>query len=108
MSRPTAAWGAVVPIPPATVAKATKLKNKAILADVCGVPRLSPDFSSVHHRQLNVFYGNRSAKPVPLNACQAIQSQIELLSASGPQPTTFHIDETYPNANALWNAFDRQ
>ncbi len=107
-SRPTTNWIDGKPVPPAVLPKLTKLKNKAILSDICGIPLASPDFTGLHHRQLNVLYGDHSVRPVRENAYKALQTQIQQLSLAGPQPMGLFINADDPNANALWNVFDRQ
>jgi prepilin-type N-terminal cleavage/methylation domain-containing protein len=72
--RPTVAWLIPKPPPPPDPnkpwpdkqkwPKLSQMKNKAILADVVGIPMNAPDFTSVHHKKINVMYGDRSARAV--------------------------------------------
>lgn len=110
-SRPTVAWGANNPTLPgaepmtwAGMSRMSKMKNQAILADIVGIPASSPEFTVVHHKGLNVLYGNRSAHTVDRRSFQAIQAQIQ---ANPAPPRSWYVDDVDPNANAIWNIFDR-
>jgi hypothetical protein len=84
-----------------------QMKNKAILSDIVGIPQNAPDFTSVHHKKINVMYGDRSVRSVDKSAYEPLQAQIEKLSTSGA-PLSLYVDEKDPSANAIWNNFDRQ
>jgi hypothetical protein len=83
------------------------MKNKAILADVVGIPMNAPDFTSVHHKKLNVLYGDRSVRPVDQGVYEANQKLIQAQTTSGA-PLALYIDETDPSKDNLWNNLDRQ
>jgi prepilin-type N-terminal cleavage/methylation domain-containing protein len=103
--RPTIQWGSGKPR--VALPKMSQMKNKAILADIVGIPMNQPDFTSVHHRKINVMFGDRSARPVDKSAYEALQAQIQKLTTSGA-PLTLYVDEKDPSKDAIWNNFDRQ
>ena len=104
-SRPSVRWVNGVP---QHMARASMMRSKAILADLCGVPTLSPDYTTTHHAGLNVLYGDWSVHPVLKQAYAVKQAQIEAYSASAPlPPLSLYLDDITPNANTLWNIFDR-
>jgi prepilin-type N-terminal cleavage/methylation domain-containing protein len=111
--RPTVAW--VVPKDHNDQAwpknqiwpKLSQMKNKAVLADVVGIPMNAPDFTTVHHSSLNVLYGDRSARAVQKSAYEANQKLIQAQNTSGA-PLALYIDETDPSKDNLWNNLDRQ
>lgn len=103
--RPTVSWTNGKADKP--MSRISDMKNKAILADILGIPTSSPDYTSVHHRKLNVLYGDRSVRPVDQSAYNAIQKQIEPYSVNSAVPMSLYLDENDPAANALWNALDR-
>jgi prepilin-type N-terminal cleavage/methylation domain-containing protein len=103
--RPTIQWSGSKPLSP--LPKMTQMKNKAILSDIVGIPQNAPDFTSVHHKKINVMYGDRSVRSVDKSAYEGLQAQIEKLSTSGA-PLSLYVDETNPAADAIWNNFDRQ
>jgi prepilin-type N-terminal cleavage/methylation domain-containing protein len=103
--RPTIKWSLGKPVD--RMPKMTQMKNKAILSDIVGIPQNAPDFTSVHHKKINVMYGDRSVRSVDKSAYEGLQAQIEKLSTSGA-PLSLYVDETNPGADAIWNNFDRQ
>jgi len=103
--RPTIQWSGSKPLE--RMPKMTQMKNKAILSDIVGIPQSAPDFTSVHHKKINVMYGDRSVRSVDKSAYETLQGQIEKLSTSGA-PLSLYVDETNPAADAIWNNFDRQ
>jgi hypothetical protein len=105
--RPTVEWTGAVPKAGQGWPRMTRLKNKAILADVVGIPQNSPEFTSVHHKKLNVLYGDKSVRPVDKGAYEANQKLIEGQTTSGA-PLALYIDETDPSKDNLWNNLDRQ
>jgi prepilin-type N-terminal cleavage/methylation domain-containing protein len=105
--RPSVKWSGNVPANKAPMMRMTQMKNKALLSDIVGIPKNSPEFTSVHHKKLNVLYGDRSARAVDQSAYKDIQKTIEGYSTSDSVPMSLYLDENNPDANALWNAFDR-
>ena len=112
--RPSVKWNSTSATPPQIpgapaepMARMSRMKNKAILSDIVGIPMNAPDFTSVHHKKINVMYGDRSVRSVDKSAYEGLQAQIEKLSTSGA-PLTPYIDENDPGADAIWNNFDRQ
>ena len=103
--RPTIQWGSGVPKVP--LPRMSQMKSKALLADVVGIPMNNPDFTSVHHRALNVLYGDRSARPVQKGAYEANQKLIQAQNTSSA-PLALYIDEKDPSKDNLWNNLDRQ
>jgi len=84
------------------------LYGKAILADIVGIPKNSPDATTVHHRALNVLYGDGNVQNVSIAAYKNVQSLIEPYNAAPNQvPLSLYLDDANPAANALWNIFDR-
>jgi len=109
-SRPEVPWVAGVPKSGSTFLpfpRWTKMKEKAILADVVGIPMNSPDFTAVHHRTLNVMYGDRSARSVDKDAYEGIQKKLAA-QPSISAPLNWYIDQNNPQTDALWNNLDRQ
>ncbi len=112
-SRPSVQWsgaaspGDLKPIGPYT--KLFNLKSQAILADIIGIPKNSPDYTNVHHRSLNVLYSDISVHSIERGVYDPIQKLIEPYppTTSGGPPYSLYIDATNPAANALWNVFDR-
>jgi type II secretory pathway pseudopilin PulG len=103
--RPTIQWGSGKPNAP--LPKMSQMKNKAILSDIVGIPMNAPDYTSVHHKKINVMYGDRSVRSVDKGAYEALQAQIAKLTTSGA-PLALYVDENNPGADAIWNNFDRQ
>ena len=101
--RPSVSWPLAATARLPTLAK---LQNKAILADIIGIPQVSPEFASVHHRSINVLYGDFSARSIDRSKYEAIQKQIEGFPTTGA-PMSLYLDEANPDADALWNVFDR-
>jgi prepilin-type N-terminal cleavage/methylation domain-containing protein len=102
-SRPTVQWSGGKPLAPMSVF--SRMQSKAILSDIVGIPLSSPDYTNVHHRSLNVLYGDRSARSVDRSAYDAIQKQVDTLGFSSPM--SLYLDQTNPNAQTFWNGFDR-
>jgi hypothetical protein len=86
--------------------KMSQVKNKAILADVVGIPMNAPDFTSVHHKKINVMYGDRSARAVDKGLYEANQALIHKQTTSSA-PLNLYIDETDPSKDNLWNNLDK-
>jgi prepilin-type N-terminal cleavage/methylation domain-containing protein len=105
-ARPTIPWVKGVPKSGSYMSRLSRMQDKAILADVVGIPQSSADYTNVHHRSLNVLYGDRSARSVDRSSYDAIQKQIQPLSTSGA-PMSLFLNDDDPTAPALWNAFDR-
>ena len=84
----------------------TKMKDKAILADVVGIPQNAVDFTNIHHRTLNVMYGDRSARQVQKDAYEDIQKKLAA-QTSISAPMSWYLDPTNPQTDALWNNLDR-
>ncbi len=102
-SRPSVEWAGAIPKTP--MARMTRLKNKAILSDVLGIPLSSPDFTSVHHKKVNVLFADRSARPVDTAAYDKQQKQIQSVGFSATM--SLYLDETNPDADTIWNNFDK-
>jgi prepilin-type N-terminal cleavage/methylation domain-containing protein len=107
-SRPTIAWNGEDPVGPMT--RLSKLKSKAILADIVGVPGFSPEATTVHRFGLNVLYNDRSARPVGKKAYEPIQKIIQPFPPQNNAVAyTLYIDTVNPASKiAIWNVFDRQ
>ncbi len=120
--RPTIAWGwnndtmpGAEPMTWAPMTKLTKLqidkarqgRNAAIIADIVGIPASSPDFTTVHHRGLNVLYGDYAVRTIDRKHYEATQRLIQTSPTQG-SPKPLYLDEDNPDSNALWNIFDRQ
>ncbi len=83
------------PIPPAAMFKLTKLKSKAIIADVVsGVDRIR----AAHQRGFNVLYANGSARWVPFELVKK-QFSITGYSLFGPDGDWIH-DQVWNNLDA--------
>jgi hypothetical protein len=102
-ARPTVQWSGGKALTPMT--RISRMQSKAILADIVGIPLSSPDFTDVHHTSLNVLFGDRSARSVDHSAFDAIQQQINIVGFGATMP--LYLDDVTPNANTLWNNFDR-
>ena len=83
----------------------SEMQDKAILSDVVGIPLSSPDYTNVHHRSLNVLFGDRSARSVDHSAYDAIQQKINVQGFSSGM--NLYLNNTSPTPNTLWNNFDR-
>jgi prepilin-type N-terminal cleavage/methylation domain-containing protein len=108
--RPTVKWTKITGTNvyrPAQYPKLSQMRNKAILADIVGIPKNSPEFTSVHHKKLNVLYGDKSVRPVDKGAYEANQKLIEAQTTSGA-PLSLYVDESDPSLDNLWNNLDRQ
>jgi hypothetical protein len=108
-SRPTIPWNNSVPAAPMT--RLSRMKNRALLADIVGIPGWSPQQTNVHRRVLNVMYADRSASPVNQKVYDAVQALIRPFPpATNAVPMNLYIDDVSPPAsnNGLWNAFDRE
>lgn len=103
-SRPTVEWNNGVPKGP--MSRMSRMSSKAILSDVVGIPLSSPDYTNVHHRSLNVLYGDRSASPIDRSAYDDTQKKVEEQGFSSQM--NLYLDESNPNSPALWNSFDRR
>jgi prepilin-type N-terminal cleavage/methylation domain-containing protein len=91
-----------------SVVRLSRIKSRAMIADIIGVPATSPDFALVHHKKLNVLYGDRSAESISSDKYDAIQKKIEgMASSPAPPVTPTWIDDNHPTSmNSLWNVFD--
>jgi prepilin-type N-terminal cleavage/methylation domain-containing protein len=108
-SRPSVKWVNGRVQAPQQMVLLSKMKSKAILADIIGIPSFSPDFTTAHHAGLNVLFADRSARMVDRKIYQAKQKQIEAYSPGGAPlpPKSLYLDDTNPAADALWNILDR-
>jgi type II secretory pathway pseudopilin PulG len=115
-SRPTIPWDNSNPaaIPPAkfpVMTKLSKMKNKALLADIVGIPGFTVIQTNVHRGSLNVMYGDRSAKAVDRKIYDPVQAVLAGYSPLGNSgmvpPLNLYVDDTKPLGNVLWNALDR-
>ena len=104
--RPTIKWDGPVPAAGVFLRKLSQMKNKALLSDIVGIPTSSPDYTSVHHRKINVMYGDRSVRSVDKGAYEKLQKQIEGLTTDGA-PLALYVDESDSGKDAIWNNFDR-
>lgn len=107
-ARPSVEWapGSFQPTGPMT--RLQTLKSKAMLSDVVGIPRSSVDYTNIHHRSLNVLYADSSVRSVDRSAYDGIQKLIQPYNAvPNAVPLTLYLQSANPNANALWNVFDR-
>jgi prepilin-type N-terminal cleavage/methylation domain-containing protein len=109
-SRPTIPWNGDVPVTGAAMTRLWKLKSKAMLADIVGIPGFAPGATTVHRIGLNVLYGDRSARPVDKKLYEPIQTIIQPLPPqNNGAPLTLYIDTVNPaSTNAIWNVFDLQ
>ena len=113
-SRPTIPWdnGNPSPVPPIkypVMTRLSKMKNKALIADIIGIPGFSVEQTNVHKRNLNVMFGDRSARAVDRKVYDAIQQIISTFQPTGNvPPMIYYKDDVNPQANALWNALDRE
>jgi prepilin-type N-terminal cleavage/methylation domain-containing protein len=111
-TRPSTSWetaGANRGWPkPGTIVRLSRIKSRAMLADIVGIPGNSPDYTFVHHRKLNVLFGDRSARSIPSDEYAPLQAAIKSLSTSNPPPPTpTWIDDNNPTSKkSLWNVFD--
>jgi hypothetical protein len=106
--RPTVRWDtAIKPRDSEGWPRLTRLKNKAILADIVGIPKNSPEFTSVHHKKLNVLFGDRSVRPVDKGAYEENQKAIEGQNTSSAD-IALYVDESDPSKDNLWNNLDRE
>src|SRR5439155_24049185 len=107
-SRPTIPWNGDDPAAPMT--RLSKLKNKAMLSDIVGIPGFTPEATTVHRFGLNVLYNDRSARPVDKRVYEPIQKIIQPLPPqNNAVALTLYIDAANPGSNnAIWNVFDRQ
>ncbi|MDB5297757.1 MAG: hypothetical protein JWO31_3740 [Phycisphaerales bacterium] len=100
--RPSTNWS---PYPAVgSVVRFTRIRNRAVAADIIGIPLSSPDYTVAHHRRVNVLYGDRAVRAVDRGQIDAIQKQIQATSSPG---ISLYIDDSNPtDKNHLWNAFD--
>lgn len=101
--RPSIQWTSGKPV--GQMPKRAKLKSKALLTDIMGIPLSSPEYTNVHHTSLNVLYGDWSARSVPKQIYQPFQKQIESVGFSAP--VTLYIDEKDPTKKTLWSELDK-
>ena len=106
---PSSGW----PTDPNCLPALSTLKNKAFAADILGTPLLfagagSSRVATFHRTGVNVLYGDRSARIVPLSAYKAELDQIIKDSASAAPPVKDYLDNTNPDApTGLWAAYDK-
>ena len=109
--RPTVMWVTIKPDqswPDKQIwSKLSQMKSKAILADVVGIPMNAPDHTSVHHKKINVLYGDRSARAVDKGLYEANQLRIQKEDATVGAPMELYIDEKDPSKDNLWNNLDK-
>jgi type II secretory pathway pseudopilin PulG len=92
---------------PGSVVRLSRIKGRAMISDIIGIPATSPDFSLVHHKKLNVLYGDRSAQSVASDMYEPIAKKIEKLPTSPAPAISNWIDDNHPTSmNSLWNVFD--
>jgi len=106
-TRPTVAWNNAIPLTPMT--RLSKMKNRALAADIVGIPGFTVAQTNVHRRSLNVMFADRSARPIHHSIYDRIQALIfPYPPSTGAVPYALYIDDVtpMPNNNALWNAFD--
>jgi prepilin-type N-terminal cleavage/methylation domain-containing protein len=110
--RPSTSWNQNGPYKswpnPGSVVRLSRIKSRAMIVDIIGIPQTSPDFALVHHKKLNVLYGDRSAQSIPSDKYEKLQQNIQAMSTSGsPGATPIWIDDNNPTSmNSLWNVFD--
>jgi len=88
------------------MSRLTALKSKALFADIVGIPSNSTEFTAVHHKKVNVFFGDRSARALDKSVYEPYQKILETMTPS-TAPLSLYVDETNPAAAAIWNDFDR-
>jgi type II secretory pathway pseudopilin PulG len=109
--RPSTSWNTGGPNRgwpnPGSIVRLSRIKSRAMVADVVGIPATSPDFAFVHHRKLNVMFGDRSARSIPSDEYHDIQEKIKGLKTSPAPAVSNWIDDSKPTEKkALWNVFD--
>src|SRR4051794_36688870 len=109
--RPSTSWnnsGAYKGWPnPGSIVRLSRIKSRAMIVDIVGIPGNSPDFTLVHHKKLNVLYGDRSGQSVASDKYEAIQKDLQGRSTSPVPPLSLYIDDNNPTSmNSLWNVFD--
>jgi prepilin-type N-terminal cleavage/methylation domain-containing protein len=105
-SRPTVDWNGSRPVTGKGMTKMSQLKSKAMLSDILGIPMSSSDFTSVHHKKINVLYGDRGARALPMSVYEPYQKKIEGLG-TGSGAILDYLNETDPTAGSIWTDFDR-
>jgi prepilin-type N-terminal cleavage/methylation domain-containing protein len=109
--RPSTSWnnsGALKGWPnPGSIVRLSRIKSRAMIADIVGIPGSSPDFTFVHHRKLNVLFGDRSGRSIPSDEYKDIQTKIQAFPTSPAPAISNWIDDNNPTEKkALWNVFD--
>ena len=106
-SRPVVKWNGNSPD---TWPRRSRFKEKAILADVMGIPSTSSGPGvplTIHGPGLNVAYGDHSAQWIARDKFQGLLDQIE---SESPSPgAELYLDESDPkNPKGLWAVFDKK
>jgi len=119
--RPTVSWGANAPTGPGAepitwspmtkmsalqMSKAKLGRSAALAADILGIPASSPEYTTVHHKGLNVLFGDGSVRTVDQSAYAATQKLIET-GAAQSVPAPYYLDDSNIDGGALWNILDR-
>jgi hypothetical protein len=101
-ARPSVRWDFTGPLEP--MKRLAKMKSKALLSDVVGVPGVAASFNSVHARGINVLYGDRSVTLVPFAQYKASTDVIN--ASTPPRPISMWLEEDDLDSPALWNRLD--
>jgi type II secretory pathway pseudopilin PulG len=87
-----------------TIVRLSRIKGRAMVADIVGIPLSSPDYTVLHHKKINVLYGDRSAQSIQFAEIEPIQRQIQALSNP---PVSLYINDNTPTTRTqIWNVFD--
>ncbi len=117
MTRPAVSWPLTMPLregdvvlPAAGMPKIHKLKQKAILSDVVGIPTAATGLGTLflpHTTGINVMYADYSVQFIGHDRVDARLKQI--LASSFPPPGNLYLDETTDPAKptGLWADLDK-
>ncbi|HYE18801.1 MAG TPA: prepilin-type N-terminal cleavage/methylation domain-containing protein [Tepidisphaeraceae bacterium] len=105
-SRPTVSWDGSKPAGNKGMTKMTHIKSKAMLSDIIGIPMSSTDFTSVHHKKINVLYGDRGARALPKSVYEPYQKKVEG-QGTGSGAILDYLNETDPTVGSIWTDFDK-
>ncbi|HSI33178.1 MAG: type II secretion system protein [Phycisphaerae bacterium] len=86
--------------------KMTQLKSKAMLSDIVGIPMNSPDFTSVHHKKINVMYADRAARAIPKSVYEKYQAKVEG-QGTGSGNILDYLNEAQPDVGSIWTDYDK-